>query len=266
MNLFRQIGLGVGSYSNALSFIFNNRLAYFFLFPIIFAVLIFIGGSQFLEFLANWLNGKIIELFNIGSGSGFFGRILEYGLSFLTKMLLFFLLFFITGFLVQMLMAPVLAYLSEKVDKIATGREFDAPFSQMFKDIFRGIILSLKNLLLSLIFSIIAFAVSLIPIVGLISPVILFIFSCYLYGFGFMDYANERRLLGAKDSLSFMKRYKWVAISNGLIFAIVLLLPVWGSILAVFFAIISVTAGTLSVYKLHEREKEIWEREERNYL
>lgn len=255
MNLFRQIGVGIGNYSTGLSFILSNRLGYFFLFPIIFGVLIFFGGNELLGDLATWLHGKVIDLFNVNSSSGFLGKILKYGLYFATKILFFFLLFFITGFLVQMVMAPVLAYLSEKVDKKISGRDFDTPFSQMFKDIIRGIILSLKNMLLNILFLIIAFGVSLIPIIGFISPVILFLFSCYLYGFGFMDYANERRLLNANESLRFMRRYKWVAIGNGFIFAIILLIPFWGSILSVFLAIISVTAGTISIHKLHIREE-----------
>ena len=52
-----------------------------------------------------------------------------------------------------------------------------------------------------------------------------------------------------------MRKYKWVVISNGFIFALVLILPYIGIVLSGFFAIISVVAASLAYLEIEKHVK-----------
>lgn len=168
---------------------------------------------------------------------------------------IFFFLFFafIGGYVILILLSPVLAYVSEKTEKIILGT--DVPFSwlQLIKDMWRGILLAARNFLIELLAMIILFFVSFIPVVGLLSTPTLLLISSYYYGFSFMDYTAERRKLKVKESIHFVKQNKGLAVGNGLPFALALLIPVIGVSLSGFLAIISTVAATIAILKKEER-------------
>jgi CysZ protein len=93
--------------------------------------------------------------------------------------------------------------------------------------------------------------IGLIPVVGLVSTILLFLIQAYYAGFGNMDYTLERHFKYV-ESVSFVKKNKGIAIGNGIVFMLFLFIPVIGVILVLP---LSVTAATMKTVELLKAEK-----------
>ena len=56
---FKQLGTGLGYYPKALSFIFNNGLWFYFIFPLILNLLIFFLGLSTIGFISDYLSNEL---------------------------------------------------------------------------------------------------------------------------------------------------------------------------------------------------------------
>ena len=79
------------------------------------------------------------------------------------QLVLFFFYFSLFKYLFLILGSPVFAYLSEKTSSIIEGKDFPFSFSQLAKDISRGIRLALRNALWQTVFVFFILLVSLLP-------------------------------------------------------------------------------------------------------
>lgn len=250
MTKLNQIGLGLKTYSQAVSFIFKNKLAWTFLVPIGLNILLFIGGQALVNNLIDYLKDIILSWVNI-ENSGFWGGFLGGIVSVISEIVFFIIFAFISGYVVIILMSPLLAYLSEKTEQILSGKKYNASFWQMMKDIIRGISIALRNLILELFFLVLMFLVSFIPFVGWLGTIVLFFISAYFYGFSFIDYNNERHKLSIRESVHLVRKYRWLAIANGAVFSLSLLVPLCGTFVSLFLAIISVVAAALAMQQIN---------------
>jgi CysZ protein len=104
---------------------------------------------------------------------------------------------------------------------------------------------------MELLWTVPIFFLGLIPVIGLIAPILLFCMQAYYAGFGNMDYTLERHF-GYSDSIRFVKRNRGSAIGNGLVFMTVLIIPIVGLILVLP---LSVTAASLRTVQLMDKEQ-----------
>jgi CysZ protein len=88
--------------------------------------------------------------------------------------------------------------------------------------------------------------ISLIPVIGWFTSLLLFFIQAYYAGFGNMDYTLERHFK-YKESVAFVKTHKGIAIGNGIVFMLFLLIPVIGVILVLP---LSVTAASTETIRL----------------
>ncbi|MGQ1910568.1 EI24 domain-containing protein [Marinifilum sp. RC60d5] len=260
MKLLKDFGFGLRTYSEAINYIFRKKLAWFFVFPVLLNILLFWIGWDYIGnlseqaelFLKNWLN---LENANYW-GSEFLKATIG-GFIWVVFKVLFFLLFaYFGGYIIIILMSPVFSYLSEQTEKIQTGHEYPFQFKQLIRDIIRGVFIAVRNLFIELIFTVLIFFLSFIPIIGWAAALFLFIISAYFYGFSFMDYALERKKLNVTQSVQFMRENKGIVIANGFVFSLCLIVPFCGVSFSSFAAIVSVVAGTLAVDKIWEKEIE----------
>lgn len=163
------------------------------------------------------------------------------------QLVLFFFYFSLFKYLFLIVGSPVFAYLSEKTSSIIEGKDFPFSFSQLTKDIWRGIRLALRNALWQTIYVFCILLLSLIPLFGWITPLVGLFIECYYYGFSMVDYSLERNKLSPAASIDFIGRHKGLAIGNGLMFYLMHALPVIGWVLAPAYAVV---AATLSLYKV----------------
>ncbi len=258
-NVFTSYFNGLARHSKALRFILANGLTWYFLFPILLNVLFFIGGFSLVSDLSNsMLEGLNEALQQINWGldpEGWLYRII-YGIVWLSLRILYFLLFaYLGGYLVLIFLSPALALLSERVEQLITGQKVAFSSLRYLNNIMRGIAIAIRNFVIEIILIIAFLLLSLIPPLGLIVPFALFFISAYFYGFSMMDYPLEGRKYGVTNSARFMFGNKGSATSIGTPLAIVLLVPFVGSLLAGFFAIISVVAGTMETLELLDQKK-----------
>ena len=147
--------------------------------------------------------------------------------------------------------SPIFAYLSEKTEAILEGKTTPFNFSQLLKDVVRGVRIALRNTLWQSVYLIAFTILSFIPVIGWIVPVFALLVECYYYGFSMLDYSMERQHLNASESIHFIGRRKGLAIANGLMFYLMHLVPVIGWLFAPSYAVI---AATLSIYNEKNRD------------
>jgi CysZ protein len=170
--------------------------------------------------------------------------------------LLFFLYYISYRYLILIILSPMLALLSEKTDKLLTGKEYPFVLKNFIIDVLRGIRIATRNTLIELFFMIVLFFFSYVPIIGYISPVIMFLITCYFYGFSMMDYTNERNRLSIRQSIRFLRRNKGFAMANGMVFYLMFFfIPVIGFMVAPAYAVVAATLGIEEIRKIPVEEK-----------
>ena len=249
--MLKEIIIAIQSYSEAHHFIRRHRLWKWIIIPGIIYSILFAAGIYFFWIsadgavtwlsqqlgLENWLQQQRSEwlsfLFIIA------GLILR-----IVLLLLYFSLF---KYLFLIIGSPVFAYLSEKTESILEGKDFPFSFSQLMKDIWRGIRLALRNALWQTFYVLSLLLLSLVPIFGAIAPLIALFVECFYYGSSMLDYSLERHKLSYGQSVQYINRHKGLAIGNGIIFYLAHGLIIVGWILAPAYAVI---AATLSLHKI----------------
>jgi CysZ protein len=249
--LLKEIIIAVQSFFEAHNFIRKHRLWKWILIPgfiymllFILGIILFIRSSNSAVTLlsdklgiATWLQNK----------ANMFLSFLFLMAGIMLRLILFFFYFSLFKFLFLIAGSPVFAYLSEKTSAIIEGKDFPFSFSQLAKDIWRGIRLALRNALWQTVYVFSILILSLIPLVGWITPLIGLFIECYYYGFSMIDYSLERNKLSPAASIDFIGRHKGLAIGNGLMFYLMHVFPLVGWVLAPAYAVI---AATLSLYKV----------------
>lgn len=260
--MLNNLGTGFSSYSNAVTFISEHKLGRYFLYPVIIMLVLFVaslfGIFQLSDALGEWLIG--LTGLNEPGNEGMMG-FLKGGISFLLgiiiKIFLFFIYLWFQKYIVLILMSPVLALLSEKVDEIRTGQKYPFDTDQFIRDVVRGIGIALRNMLIEFAVIILCFFISWIPVIGWVTPVFLFFVSAYFYGFSMIDYTSERRKLSIGQSVAFIRRNKGLAIGNGMVYSLIFMIPFLGVIVA---PVLGVVAATLGASKVVEKEQKAGQR------
>ena len=252
--------LGVKSYSRAFKFLKKHRLTWYFIFPLLLNVFLFYVGytstinisNKWFVYFTDWINMGSWEFW----GAGFLSATIEVFLFIVVRILFFLVFAYIGGYIVIILLSPVFAFLSEKVETILTGNDFPFSFKQLVKDVWRGIRLATRNLAIELLLTLVLFIISFIPVIGFFTSLTLFFISAYFYGFSFIDFSLERKKMTVKESIVFVKTNKGLAIGNGSVFSVVLFIPLVGVMLSSFISIISVTAATIASTEAMVGEKQ----------
>ena len=88
------------------------------------------------------------------------------------------------------------------------------------------------------------------------STFLLFLIQAYYAGFGNMDYTLERHYKFG-ESLRFVKNHKGLAIGNGIVFLLILLVPIIGVILVLPLSVTAASKNTVEVLNLKIQEHEV---------
>jgi CysZ protein len=254
--VLKDIIIAIQAYFQAHRFIKKHKLWKWIIIPGILYSILFVFGmyyfmhtsSQFIEWLSlktglkNWLDTL---------SNSFLGFIFTMG-SLLLWLILLLFYFSLFKYLFLIIGSPLFAYLSEKTEAIIEGKDIPFNFKQLLTDIIRGIKLSARNSLWQTVYTISILLLSLIPILGWLTPVLAILIECYYYGFSMLDYSMERHKKSPAESIYYVSSHKGLAIGNGLVFYLLHFLPIIGWVLAPAYAVV---AATLSMYPLKQTEK-----------
>ena len=259
MTLLSNITTAISSYGSAIEFVLKNKMKRYFLWPVVLNILFFTTGFHFLGELSDEVLVWTESFIEIDSwefwGSEFLSQTVHFFLWIILKVLVFLILAFLGGHVVLILMSPILAIVSEKTESILEGNEYPFTLKQLLIDIVRGIRISIRNFAFEMLFIVLLFGLSFVPLLGLGTSPILILVSAYYYGFSFIDYNLERKQYTVSDSVNYMKKNRGIVMGNGIVFALVLAIPLIGIALSSFVAIISAVAATISLHKKNRKEQ-----------
>ena len=248
--MLKDIIIAIQAYLEAHRFIVKHRLWKWIYIPGILYAILF-GAGIYLFWISS---GHAIDSFFSITGlkkwmnsvaGGWLKFLFIFGQVILQLVLLLFY-FSLFKFLFLIIGSPLFAYLSEKTEAIMEGRDFPFSFTQLIKDITRGIKLSLRNALWQTVYIVSILILTFIPFIGWFTPLIALLIECYYLGFAMLDYSAERNRLSTSQSIEFIGSHKGLAIGNGMVFYLMHTVPIAGWILAPSYAVI---AATLSFYK-----------------
>lgn len=149
-------------------------------------------------------------------------------------------------YILLILISPMLSILSEKVEEIYLENPNQAGFSirRMARDIKRGIHITLRNLFRELGYTLGLLLLSFVPGASILTAPLTFSVQSYYAGFANMDFTLER-YMDVKSRVRFVKRNKGMAVGNGLVFLVLLMVPVLGLFFAPTLGVIAATLDTL---------------------
>jgi CysZ protein len=148
--------------------------------------------------------------------------------------------------IVMALSAPFMGLVSEKIEAYMIGEDPELSNTFNWGLIWRGIRINLRNLMMELLLTIPILLIGFIPIIGFISTPLLFLVQSYYAGFGNMDYTLERHL-SYRQSVQFVRNHKGIALGNGMVFMVILLIPILGIILVLPLSVTAASSETINV-------------------
>lgn len=245
--MLKEIVIAFQSWREANRFIQQHRLWKWILLPGIIYTILFIVGMYFFwtsaDDAVSWISDKMrIENWLQRERSGWlsFFFVMTGMMLRLVLVLFYFSLF---KYLILIIGSPLFAYLSEKTEAIIENKEHSFNWKELKKDAGRSIRMAFRNLFLQMLYFLGLILMSLIPVIGWITPIIALLMECYYYGFSMLDYSFARSSFTPQQSIRFIGRHRGLAVGNGILFYLMHI----AIILAPAYAIV---AATLSVHKV----------------
>lgn len=253
--LLKEIVISIQAYFKAHEFIAKHKLWKWIIIPGIFYAILFVISMYFFGKSAT----AVIEYITIDLGlnmwlqrlqSSWIGFLFTIGsvILWLILMLLYFSLF---KYIWLIIGAPVFSYLSDKTQSIIEERNMPFNLQHFFSHVLRGIKMAARNTIWQTVYIVSIIFLSLLPLVGWISPLVAIVIECYYYGFSMLDYSCERNNMSAPKSIDFIGHHKGLAIGNGMIFYMFHFVPIIGWVFAPAYAVI---AGTISMHHISQKE------------
>ncbi len=132
--------------------------------------------------------------------------------------------------IVMALSASFMSPVSQKIEIHFTGKLLQTNRNSTFvEQLVRGIRINIRNLLCELSLIIPLLLLSIIPVIGMVFTLLIFLVQAYYVGFSNMDFTMERHFT-YKESIQFVRQHRGIAIGNGLVFMLLLFIPVVGFI------------------------------------
>ncbi len=236
--MFKNISLGIRAYFGAFSLISKLKLWKYFAIPMLISVLTAITIFGFAYGLSDNIGDFIARIWVWDWGKETFTAIS----AFIGGLIIIIIGLILFKHIIMALSAPFMSPVSEKIEIHLTGNPVhnhrNTSFSQQ---LWRGIRINGRNLFMELLLTIPILFLKFIPVVNIFSTILLFMVQAYYAGFGNMDYTLERHFK-YKESINFVRNHRGLAIGNGIVFILFLLIPVIGVVLVLP---LSVTAASL---------------------
>lgn len=157
------------------------------------------------------------------------------GLSAIAALLLF---FFFYKYLVFILLSPLLSHVSQVMEKKAYGSVHTTGAS-FLSDMIRGLRLSIRNVVRELaLTAVLLLGGVFLPFLSWLVPIAIFLVQAYYAGFGNMDFTLER-FMNRKESINYVAGRRGFAVGNGAVFLLLLMIPLFGMLLAPFLGAVS---------------------------
>lgn len=243
--------IGFRAYFEAYQILSRLRLWKYFAIPVVLSVIIFLIIGILSYFLSEDIGNYIANFWFSTFWPWDHGKNTIHNISnFLGALIVIVVGFIAFKHLIMALSAPFIGPISNIIEEDLTRMVSQRENSSSLQLLSRGLRIALRNFIRELLLTLPILCFGLIPVIGLLSPILLFLLQSYFAGFGNMDPTLERHL-SYKESILFVKKNKGLAIGNGVVFVLFLFIPFFGVLLVLPF---SVTAATIATVKLIHKE------------
>lgn len=239
--MLKEIVISIQSWGEAHRFIIQHRLWKWVLIPGLIYAALFVTGMYFFGKSATVVIDYITHILHLGDWSQkFHSNILSFlfttsGVILWLTLLLFYFSFF--KYICLIIGSPIFAYISRKTESIIHSNDVAPGWSDIKKEAGRSVTIALRNCGWQTVYLVTLILLSLIPLIGWITPLIALLMEAYYYGFSMLDYSLARNNNTKSQSIHFIGRHKGLALANGILFYMMHLLIIF----APAYAIISAT-------------------------
>lgn len=247
--MIRNIVSGIKAYFGAFSLISELKLWKYFAVPMIISFITagVVFGSAY--GLSDNIGGFISKIWVWDWGHDTFQVISN----FLGGLIIVVLGLILFKHIIMALSAPFMSPVSEKIEAHLTGKPLHSHRQTSFSEqLWRGIKINVRNLLRELLITLPLLLLKFIPVVNIFSTILLFLIQAYYAGFGNMDYTLERHFK-YKESITFVRQHRGIAIGNGLVFILCLLVPFIGVILVLPLSVTAASKRTVEILQQKNR-------------
>jgi len=247
--MLKNITLGIKAYFGAFSLISKLKLWKYFAIPILISIVtaISIGFSAY--GLSDNIGAYISKVWIWEWGKETFTTIGNI----IGGLLIIALGLILYKHIIMALSAPFMSPVSEKIEAHLTGNQNHSHRNTSFwQQLWRGIRINVRNLFMEIGLTILILIISLIPIIGWFTSILLFVIQAYYAGFGNMDYTLERHYKYA-ESVQFVRNHRGLAIGNGLVFMLFLFIPIIGVILVLPLSVTAASLKTVEALQLKNK-------------
>lgn len=266
MNFFSGFFKGFGNCFKAFDVLFNKGLWPFLLYPLVIWIitwtLTIFGITLLADFISNWVKDTLAFDSIPDAGhwlsfakpffTGYFSVIVFW----VVKILFWFISGTFSKYILLIVLSPLFALLSEITEEKLTGQKFPFSFPQLLKDILRGIMISLRNMMIELGIILLCFIVTLFfpPLIFITTPLLLLV-SWYFTGFSLMDYNTERHRYNVSDSITFIRKNRGVVIGTGCVYGLFMSIPTFvGDIIGLMFGpALAALGATISFLEIKKK-------------
>ncbi|MBG6131498.1 CysZ protein [Aquimarina sp. EL_43] len=243
--MLKNIINGIKAYFGTFKLISKLGLWKFFAIPILISVITGLSFVALVYFFSDNLGALISRIWVWEWGSETFATISTY----IGGLLILVIGLILYKHIVMALSAPFMSPVSEKVETHLLGEtnhsHRNTSFSQQLS---RGIRINIRNLFRELLFMIPLIILSFIPVIGIVATILIFLIQAYYVGFGNMDYTMERHF-NYKESIQFVRKNRGTAIGNGVVFVLMLFIPVIGFVITLPISVVAASTETVKILK-----------------
>lgn len=270
MNFFIGFGKGFVSFFKAFKIIFGTKLWQYIFYCLLLWILMiavtFYFVGEMAESIKAWINEQMMltSIPDEGHWLSWLKSFVNGYLGFLVSWIIKIAFWMISGTLMKyvtlILISPIMSLLSESVEEHITGKKYPFNFTQLLKDILRGVLINVRNMFIEYFFIAVGFFICLIfPPLSIVITPFLFLFGWYFIGFSMMDYSCERNKMGVIQSVRFVRKNKGIACGIGFCYAFFMGLPfIIGDALGMMIApVMAVTGSTIAFIEIQQKEKNV---------
>jgi CysZ protein len=242
--LLKEIVITIQSWGQAHRFIIQHKLWKWVVIPGLIYAILFVAGMYFFGRSATAVIEYVTYILHVSDWiqkfqNSLLGFLFTFaGIILWLTLLLFYFSFF--KYIILIIGSPMFAYLSRKTESIIENNENIRNWGGIRKEVARSIRMAVRNCGWQTVYLVALVLLSLVPVIGWITPLIVFFVECYYYGFSMLDYGLARNNHSPSQSIHFIGRHKGLAIGNGMLFYMM-------HVVIIFAPAYAIIAATLTV-------------------